>query len=41
MLLLDIQAVCVERKHGVFVHDLSYASLGHGRVDAYWVMPLG
>lgn len=36
---LEVAERGVEHKHGVSIHDVSYASPGHGGVKAYWVAP--
>jgi uncharacterized protein len=38
---LNVEETGVEQKNGVSIHDLSYASPGHSRVKAYWVVPPG
>jgi dienelactone hydrolase len=38
---LDLKEIGVERRGGVTVHDISYASLKGGRVPAYLVVPKG
>jgi dienelactone hydrolase len=38
---LDIQEVGVQKRGGVEIHDLSYASPKGGRVPAYLVVPSG
>ena len=38
---LDVEESGSERRNGVSVHDISYASAGHGRIKAYWVVPAG
>lgn len=38
---LNVEEVGVEHRNGVSVHDISYASLAHGRVSAYMVRPSG
>lgn len=40
-LRLDVEEAGVEHKHGVAVHDISYASQAVGRVTAYLVTPPG
>lgn len=38
---LDVKESDVEYKNGISVHDISYASLADGRVNAYLVRPTG
>jgi hypothetical protein len=38
---LNVEESGVELKGGISIHDVSYASPGHGRVKAYWVVPPG
>lgn len=38
---LNVKESGVEYKGDVSIHDVSYASPGHGRIKAYWVMPPG
>ena len=40
-LSLDVEESRSEQRNGVSVHDISYASPGHGRIKAYWVVPTG
>ncbi len=36
---LDVQETGVEYREGVAIHDVSYASVALGRVEAFWVVP--
>ena len=40
-LRLGVEESGSEQRNGVSVHDISYASPGHGRIKAYWVVPGG